>query len=101
MLRHLLALLAASITMTAASAEGFKYKDRLLAELVRQVPDILKTYDAHTGHFGKGIWICTDQNLMFPLAVAYARQGEENRYYKDKLLLEACLLYTSPSPRDS
>lgn len=91
MLRHLLALLAASITMTTASAEEFRYKDRLLAELVRQIPDILRTYDAGTGHFGKGIWICTDQNLMFPLAVAYSRQGPANNYHKDKQLLETIM----------
>ncbi len=91
MLRHLLALLAASITMTTASAGEFKYKDRVLGDLVRQVPGILTTYDAKTGHFGKGIWICTDQNLMFPLAVAYSQQGPANKYYKDKQLLETIM----------
>ena len=58
---------------------------------MRQVPDILKTYDAKTGHFGQGIWICRDQNVMFPLAVAYSRQAPGNKYYKDKQLLETIM----------
>ena len=37
------------------------------------MPPILKTYHAESGRFGSGIFICSDQNLMYPLAVAYLR----------------------------
>ena len=52
-----------------------QYKDRLLQELVQDVPGILKTFDAETGRFGSGIWICRDQHAMYPLAVAYTTEG--------------------------
>ncbi len=41
-----------------ARAEDLLYKSQLLPSLVKQIPEILKTYDARTGHFGTGIWIC-------------------------------------------
>jgi len=72
-------------------AAEFKFKDSLTGDLVRQVPGILKTYDAKTGRFGSGIWICTDQNVMLPLAVAYSREAPGNRYYKDEQLLETIM----------
>lgn len=83
-------LMTLALTCLSPAAE-FKFKERLTGDLVRQVPDILKTYDAKTGRFGSGIWICTDQNIMFPLAVAYSRQAPGNRYYKDKQLLETIM----------
>ena len=65
-----------------------KYKERLLPLLVAKAPKILDTYNPQTGHFGKGVWICQDQNVMFPLAVLYSSPSPENKYYKDKNLLE-------------
>ena len=65
-----------------------KYKERLLPLLVAKAPKILDTFDPKTGHFGKGVWICQDQNVMFPLAVLYSSPSPENKYYKDKNLLE-------------
>jgi len=65
-----------------------KYKHRLVDVLVKSVPDLLATYDARTGRFGKGIWICTDQNRMYPLAVAYAYASPNNPYHKDGKLLD-------------
>jgi len=91
MIRYLPPVLMSLALTSLSPAADLQFKNRLLGDLVRQVPDILKTYDAETGHFGKGIWICTDQNVMFPLAVAYARQGEGNKYYKDKQLLETVM----------
>jgi hypothetical protein len=82
--------LVAAVVGPAQSAE-LKYKQRLLPELVKQVPQLLKQYDARTGHFGSGIWISTDQNLMYPLAAAYATSGSGNRYYHDRALLEVVM----------
>ena len=45
-------------------AKELTYKTRLLEVLVKQIPKILETFNAQTGRFGKGIWICTDQNIM-------------------------------------
>jgi len=72
-------------------AEDFVYKDRLLPCLVKQVPDILKTFDEKTGRLGQGIWICRDQDAMYSLAVAYATPGAGNRYHKDPALLKVIM----------
>ena len=79
--------LAAIPSVTA----GLKYKDQLLTELVKQVPQILATYDPETGRFGEGLWLCGDQQQMYPLAAAYASKSTGNRYYKDKHLLEVIM----------
>jgi hypothetical protein len=68
-----------------------KYKYRLVNVLVKSVPELLATYDAGTGRFGKGIWICTDQNRMYPLAVAYAYSSPNNPYHKDSKLLDVIM----------
>jgi hypothetical protein len=86
-----LTLLMSLFVAVPSLAAEFTYKDQLLGELVQQIPDILKTYDAETGHFGEGIWICTDQNAMFSLAVAYSHQAPGNRYFKDKQVLETIM----------
>ncbi len=81
-----------AILMTAnAEAAEFKFKDEIVSVLVKYVPGILESYDAETGHFGSGIWLCTDQNPMYPLAVAYAYEAPANKYYKDKELLEVIM----------
>jgi hypothetical protein len=76
---------------STSAGEELSYKKRALEALVKQVPKLLETYDGQTGHFGRGIWISTDQNRMYPLAVAYAYKGEENHYYKDKRLLRVII----------
>ncbi len=91
MFRLALCALLASLAIHTAHAEELRFKQRLLDDLVQQVPDILKTYDATTGRFGRGIWICNDQQAMWPLAVAYATRAagdSANRYYHDPKLLE-------------
>jgi len=83
------AVLPLAAVLIAGPADGaeLEYKDRLLGVLAENVPGILKSFDAETGTFGSGIWICRDQHPMYPLAVAYATQGEGNRYYQDPELL--------------
>jgi hypothetical protein len=77
-------------TRPAVAAE-LQFKDRVLADLVTQVPGILKTYDPQTGRFGCGIWICTDQNAMYPLAAAFATKAPGNPYYQDPKLLDVIM----------
>jgi len=83
--------LAAIIVARAAAAEELTYKDRLPGVLEKRVPGILKTFDPGTGRFGSGIWICGDQEQMYPLAVAYARSVPGSRYHQDARLLEVIM----------
>ncbi|MEN6625198.1 MAG: hypothetical protein ABFD69_03105 [Candidatus Sumerlaeia bacterium] len=82
-------VLAAGVFISQARASDLVYRGRLHAELVRQVPDLLKGFDPGTGRFGKGIFICTDQHPMFALAVAYSIPG--SAYYKDSALLDVIM----------
>ncbi|MFH1266301.1 MAG: hypothetical protein ABIK89_11285, partial [Planctomycetota bacterium] len=87
-LRGVLTFAVAAMIVASARGADLEYKARLLGELVEQVPGILKAFDPETGKFGSGIWICGDQNAMYPLAVAYATPGEGNPYHKDGELLK-------------
>ena len=50
----------------------WNFKTEFWPELVRSVPEILRSQDPKTGRFGTGIWIVNDQHPIFPLAVAWA-----------------------------
>lgn len=84
----MITLIAIGIVSTA-SAEELRYKELALQSLVKAVPSILKSFDRSTGRFGSGVWICTDQNVIFPLAVAWATKSDQNPYYHNPDLLEA------------
>ncbi len=71
--------------------EDLTYKDRLMAELVKRVPEILATFDEKTGRFGEGVWMSTDQNPMYALAVAYATNRPSNPHYRDAKLLDVII----------
>ncbi|NLX22007.1 MAG: hypothetical protein GXY55_10130 [Phycisphaerae bacterium] len=79
------------LMVSPASGEELVYKDRLATALIEHVPKILKTFDAETGHFGEGVWMSTDQNPMYVLAVAYSLDRPGNRYHKDARLLEVII----------
>ncbi|HUT32831.1 MAG TPA: hypothetical protein VNE39_05085 [Planctomycetota bacterium] len=89
--RFLLMLLVPVAAVSAAAAAELRFKERALSDLARHVPEILKTYDAKTGRFGTGIWICNDQQQMYPLAAAYAASAPGNVHHKDPKLLEAIM----------
>ncbi len=74
-----------------AASESTSWPDRawLVRSLVRAVPRILKKQDAQTGRFGSKPWVCSDQNVLFPLAVAWATKDDDNPYWHDPRLLEA------------
>lgn len=75
----------------AASAADLAFRDRFGKLLIERAPEALKTYDEKTGHFGSGIWICRDQESMYPLAAAYALDVPGNRYHRDAKLLETIM----------
>ena len=79
------------IVVPRASASELRFKQRFLKQLVERTPAILSDYDAKTGHFGSGIWICRDQENMLPLAIVYSTPGEGNTYYRDARLLEVIM----------
>jgi hypothetical protein len=66
-------------------------RERLLKELVASVPVILKSQNPQTGRFGNEPWICQDQNVLFPLAAAWAIDDKTNPYHHDQKLLEAIM----------
>jgi hypothetical protein len=59
--------------------------------LIGAVPAILKSQDQTTGRFGSQPWICDDQNVIFPLAAAWAIQDPANPYYHRATLLNAIM----------
>ena len=61
----------------------------LLKSLVGAVPKYLQDYHPQTGRFGTEPWICLDQNLIFPLAAAWAIEDENNPWYHDQKVLQA------------
>jgi hypothetical protein len=79
------------ITSCAIHADQLKFKQSFLPYLVRAVPEILKTEDPDTGHFGEGIWIVTDQNVVFTLAAAWSYKSDDNPYYHDSKVLNAII----------
>jgi hypothetical protein len=77
------------MTAKTDAAAPWTYRAEFLRELVRQIPDILKSQDAATGRFGTGIWIVTDQNVLLPLAAAWSTQDPANPFYHSPEVLEA------------
>jgi len=87
----LIAVLLFGATVDAAASPWQEWPPReyLLKSLVEEVPKILDTYHPETGRFGTEPWICTDQNVIFPLAAAWAIKDPANPWYHDEKLLQA------------
>ena len=66
-------------------------RQRLLTSLIAEVPAILKGQDQKTGRFGTQPWICDDQNVIFPLAAAWAIPDPANPYYHSPAVLAAIM----------
>jgi len=64
-------------------------RDWLMKSLVAAVPGMLEKQDLATGRFGSKPWICQDQNVIFPLAAAWAMEHGKNPYYHDEDMLAA------------
>jgi hypothetical protein len=63
-------------------------REYLIKSLVKSVEETLKTYHPETGRFGTEPWVCGDQNVIFPLSVAWSMKDRANPYYHDKKLLQ-------------
>jgi hypothetical protein len=59
----------------------------LIKSLVKSVDATLKTYHPETGRFGTDPWICSDQNVILPLAAAWSIKDPANPLFHDKKLL--------------
>ena len=64
----------------------WKPEPQLLESLVSAVPDVLSS-QKENGRFGTEPWICGDQNVLLPLAAAWAL--EESPYYHHPEVLSA------------
>ena len=76
------------------SAEQPVWNPRLafVKRLAECIPAILKSQDKKTGRFGTQPWICNDQNVLLPLAAAWAIKDKDNPWHHDARLLDAIML---------
>ena len=86
------ALFIAASAYAGSAPYPARYKDRCLVDLVSQIPEILRSQDPKTGHFGTGIWISIDQNVLLPLATAWSYHDSRNPYYHSASVLDAIML---------
>lgn len=84
--------------LSALNAPGFSQtnpawnaKERCLKTVVDAVPGILRSQDPGSGRFGTAPWICTDQNVIYTLAAAWAVEDPQNPYHHSAEVLEAIL----------
>src|SRR5438034_1602126 len=63
---------------SVARSENWKFKDDFLPQLVDRIPELLQSQDKSTGKFGKGVWICRDQEAIYPLAAAWRIESSNN-----------------------
>ncbi len=64
-------------------------RDYFIESLVEAVPKYLEAYHPETGRFGTEPWVCGDQNVIFPLAVAWSLEDPDNPYYHSEEVLAA------------
>lgn len=64
-------------------------REQLLKGLVAGVEPILKSQDPATGRFGTKPWICSDQNVLLPLAAAWSLEDPANPWYHSDRVLQA------------
>ena len=88
----LIAVIAfASIVTIARADEAWDYKKQFLPYLTDAVPKLLKSQNKDGG-FGTEPWICTDQNVIYPLAAAWAIKDDANPWYHKQEVLDAVML---------
>ncbi|HZZ43744.1 MAG TPA: hypothetical protein VFE58_12470, partial [Tepidisphaeraceae bacterium] len=67
------------------------FREEFWPAVQKAVPKLVREQDVKTGRFGDEPWIVTDQNRMWPLAVAWGEKREGNIYYHDPKVLEAVM----------
>ena len=73
----------------APGDEAWPPRDLLVRSIAEAVEGILNSQDPETGRFGTEPWICSDQNVLFPLAAAWAMEHPDNPWHHDPRVLEA------------
>jgi hypothetical protein len=73
------------------NSAAWNFKQEFLPALLGSVPSILKSQDQATGRFGSGLWLPGDQNVIYPLAAAWALKAPNNAWYHDSKLLETIM----------
>lgn len=87
----LLACALATPAGATAQTETLRFRDEALLRVVKDTSAILRTQNPKTGRFGKGIWIVEDQNVIYPLAVAWSAKRADNPCYHDARVLNAIM----------
>lgn len=87
-------LVMLTLGVTALAQEGtqpatWPPREALLKGLAGSIEPILKSQDAATGRFGMQPWICSDQNVLLPLAAAWSIQDDANPWYHSDRVLAA------------
>ncbi len=86
----LTAVLAVLIVSLAGSEfTSWPPRGYLLERLLAGIPEIMESFHPETGRFGTDPWICNDQNVLFPLAAAWAIDNDANPYFHDDEVLNA------------
>lgn len=80
---------SAALTQEQAMLSQWPPREFLLKSLTGSIEATLKTQDPATGRFGTKPWICSDQNVLLPLAAAWAIEDPANPWYHDERLLAA------------
>jgi hypothetical protein len=75
----------------ATDDQTWHFKREFLSSLVRSIPTILRGQDKTTGRFGTGIWLPSDQSVIYPLAAAWAINDPANQFYHDQQLLDVIM----------
>ena len=73
--------------LAAAEVPAWPDRGELRKRVIGGVEPTLKTYHPETGKFGTEPWLCDDQKVIFPLAVAWATPGDDNPWYHNAELL--------------
>ena len=74
-------VLVTSTLYAQAGWDRWPPREYLVKSLVEAVPEYLKTFHGETGRFGTEPWICSDQNVIFPLAVAWSLEDPNNPWF--------------------
>src|SRR5690606_4758759 len=85
---------SAASQAAADQASGTGIVTELWPDSLAQIPGILATQDPATGRFGTQPFIVTDQNVLWPLAVAWATPPTPQRpnpYHHSEELLAAIM----------
>ena len=84
-----LILLLSCIVHVHAGWDRWPPREYLVKSLADAVPGYLKQFHPETGRFGTEPWICSDQNVIFPLAAAWSLEDPNNPWFHDAKVLEA------------